>query len=144
MKTKTLRARLRGDSGATTIEAIYAVVILLVLLGIVVAFGRATGASTMLTSAAHEAARAASLARSPGSARADAQRSATASVRQGHAACPRLHTAVDTSRFLPGGQVTVILTCHIRLADLPAARALPGTITASSTSPVDRFRGVSP
>jgi hypothetical protein len=50
---------------------------------------------------------------------------------------------VDVSRFIPGGSVTVEVTCTVDLSDL-SVPGVPGTTTvhASATAPVDPYRSV--
>jgi Flp pilus assembly protein TadG len=135
----------RDDSGAVTLETIFMVGLLLLLLLVITALGRLTHADQTADAAAHAAARAASLARSPGDAQTQAHTAAVDSVRQGGSSCRQLTVIVDTTDFTPGGTVTVTLDCTVTLADL-GLLGLPGTTTVSSsaTSPLDTYRGTTP
>jgi Flp pilus assembly protein TadG len=132
----------RDDSGAVTLEAIFMVALLLLLLVVIVALGRLTHADQTVDAAAHAAARAASLARSPGDAQTQAHTAAADSVRQGGSSCRQLTVIVDTTDFTAGGAVTVTLDCSVTLSDL-GLLGLPGTTTISgnATSPLDTYRG---
>ena len=127
-----------------TTELVLVVPVLLVLLGLVVMTGRLGEANTHVAHAAHQAARAASLAGSADSARAQAQQTASANLDALGLACRNLVVDVDISRFEPGGDVAVAVSCTVELADLAFA-GLPGhrTLDAQAVEVVDRFRVVS-
>ena len=59
--------------------------------------------------------------------------------------CARPDIDVDTSRFQPGGAVSVTVTCDLSLADL-SHLGVPGTrrLTARSTSVIDTYRSEAP
>jgi Flp pilus assembly protein TadG len=116
-----------------------AMVLILIVL-VLGALGRASDAHQQVSVAAHAAARAASLARTPAGARTAAVDTAEANLR-GATSCTDPQTAVDVTRFAPGGSVTVTVTCTIQLADL-GLPGLPGTVRASqaSVSPIDLHR----
>ena len=93
-----------------------------------------------LGAAAHAAARAASLARTPAAASRDAQTAAAASLGS-QRRCRAASTSLDLTDWRPGGQVTATVTCTVNLSDLvllpiPSTR----TLTASSTAPIDVWR----
>jgi hypothetical protein len=92
-----------------------------------------------------QAARAASLARDPGTAATQAAAVAQAALASEHVTCNPLTVSPDTSAFRPGGQVTVQVTCTVSLAGL-ALLHVPGsqTLTAGFTSHIDVYRGVGP
>src|SRR5207237_8261483 len=94
--------------------------------------------------AARDAARAASIARSPSGAQTDAQSAAAATLADRSITCANLNVAVDTSEFRPGGSVIVDLTCTVKLSDLVGVgfgsdRDLHG----HAISVIDTYRGVS-
>ena len=127
-----------------TTELVLVVPVLLVLLGLVVMTGRLGEANTHVSHAAHQAARAASLTGSADSARAQAQQTASANLHTLGVICRDLVVNVDTSRFEPGGDVAVVVSCTVDFEDLAFA-GLPGhrTLDAQAVEVVDRFRGVS-
>src|SRR5262249_1482629 len=70
-------------------------------------------------SAARQAARAASLARDPEVAAAQARATATAALAENRITCDQMSIAVNTADYGPGGTVTVTVQCTTRLADVP-------------------------
>lgn len=131
------------QEGSLTTELVLVVPVLLVLLGLVVMAGRLGEADTHVGHAAHQAARAASLAGSAESARAQAHQTASANLEMLGVTCRDLIVNVDTSRFEPGGDVAVAVTCSVDLKDIAFA-GLPGhrTLDAQAIEVVDRFRGI--
>ncbi|AYD91004.1 pilus assembly protein TadE [Actinomyces sp. 2119] len=112
--------------------------VLMVMVLLVVAGGRMVSAEGMVQAASRDAARAASMERSVGQARAAAARSlAAADTARAH--CSSWVIDADFGR---GGTVTVGVGCRVRLSDLGLVM-LPGTttVTAESTAPVDTWRG---
>jgi len=103
--------------------------------------GRVMDVRLQAASLAHQAARAASIQPDPRRAHA----AVDAVLAQPGVRCPHPVAAVDTSRWAPGGTVAVTVTCTPDLAALtllPIQSAVP--ITASFTSPIDRFGGALP
>ena len=139
-----LRAR-RRDGGSAAAELVLITPLLILILLLIVAAGRLVNARLQVDSAAMQAARAASLARDPATAAAQADATARAALASEHITCDPLAVSPDTSAFRPGGQVTVQVTCTVSLAGL-ALLHLPGTqtLTARFTSPIDVYRGTGP
>ena len=144
---RTLRARLRrvagaagtaAERGSMSVEMIVLVPVLLLIVMIAVAGGRLVSAEGMVQAAARDAARAASIERSAGEADAAARRSLAAA----DTANARCSGGVDVGGFGRGGAVTATVSCRVELSDLGLV-FLPGatTVTASSTAPVDTWRG---
>ena len=131
------------DAGTAVVElTLLAPLIVLVAL-LVVACGRAVESGIRVSDAAHQAARAASLARDPGVAQQAATDTADQALSTSGASCRSSRIDVDTSQFRAGGHVSVTVSCTVSVADL-AGLPLPAgarTQTASFTSPVDTFRG---
>lgn len=115
--------------------------LVIVMLLLVVAFGRVTHGRATVDQAAAAAARAASLASTPGEAVAAANREAAATLSGAGLSCTGARVSVDASAFGPGGQVTADVTCTVDLAALVLA-GVPGrlTMTSSSTSPMETYR----
>jgi hypothetical protein len=115
---------------------------LVLLLLFAVAAGRLVQARLEVDSAARQAARAASLARTPQAASAQAIQVAQAALAGQSVTCDPAVITPDTSDFVPGGEVTVQVSCTVDLSGLSLLR-IPGseTITAVFTSPVDAYRG---
>ena len=135
--------RWRGaESGTASAELVILVVPIMVLVAFVVFAGRYSATDQEVTSAARDAARAASVEGGPASAAAAGRAAATASLADRRVSCASLTTSIDTSALRPGGQVTAQVSCVIDLDDI-AGFAMPGTktVTASATVVVDTYRG---
>jgi Flp pilus assembly protein TadG len=133
------------DRGSAAVEAAILAPPLLLLIGLAIVGGRIQVAGGAIEAAAHDGARAASIARTAGQAQAAAHAAASATLDQEGLHCGSLTVAVDTSGFtIPVGQpatITVSITCVVDLADL-LADGFPGskTLTATFASPLDTFR----
>ena len=132
---------LRVERGAVATELVLLTPLLILMLLFVVALGRLAGARINVDGAAAQAARAASIATTPGGATAAAQQAATAALGSDHVTCATLQVTTDTARLAPGGSVTVTVTCAVALGDLSGLR-LPVTESISSTaaSVIDTYR----
>lgn len=117
--------------------------LVIVMLLVVVAFGRVTQGRAMVDQAAAAAARAASLASTPSQAAVEATREAQATLEGAGLSCQGAAVTVDTSAFRPGGQVTAQVVCTVDLSRLAMA-GVPGalTLTSSVTSPLEDFRDI--
>jgi len=137
--------RVRSDRGSGAIEAAVLAPPLLLLIGLAIVGGRIQVAGWAIEAAAHDAARAASIARTEADARVRALAAANATLQQDGLHCARLDIELDTSGFaVPVGlpaTVTATLTCVVDFSDL-VADGLPGsrTLTATFTSSLDTFR----
>ena len=136
------RAGRRVDQGAASVEMVLLTPALLVLMLLVVAGGRLAGTRGQVDAAARDAARAGTIARSPGDARREALEAARTRLDAGSVGCRTLTVAVDTAGFRAGGHVATTVTCIVDLGDLTLL-SLPGarTVSASAVEPVDTFRG---
>ncbi|RBQ16948.1 pilus assembly protein [Spongiactinospora rosea] len=130
--------------GSMALEAAIIAPALAALVLAVIGFGRITLAHGAIDAAARDAARQASLARDPASARTRAVASAHAALaREGLACTPTV--TVNTAAFSApvGAPATVAarVSCRVDLADL-ALPGLPGTkhLTSEFTSPIDPYR----
>ena len=134
-----------GDSGFSVVEMVVLVPLFLILLLLVVAAGRMQDAGVLVTGAARDGARAASLERTP-----DAAAAAARQVVQDNLAGQALScaggpaTSVSTITFGAGGAVQVTVRCTTDLRDV-AFPGLPGTATLSkqASSPLEQYRGAS-
>ena len=117
---------------------------LALLLLLAVAAGRLVIARLDVDSAAQQAARAASLARTPEAASGQVQQVAQAALAGQSVTCNPAVITPDTGNFTPGGEVSVQVTCTVRLSDLSLLH-IPGseTITSTFTAPIDTYRGES-
>lgn len=141
MSVRTLPGQRVADRGSTAVEFVLVTPLLMLVLLTVVALGRLADARLVVADVAHQAARAASLARTETQARAAARRSTHAALDQAGAACTRPKVALNTNGLRPGGVVTAKITCTVELRDLTHA-GMPGRITLHGTafSPVDVHR----
>ena len=131
--------------GAPAVEAALLAVLLAAVISFAMAGGRLVAAESAADQAARAAARIATSARDPATAQREARATAEATLAAQHLTCTRLTVTVDTSGFaVPLGETRFVraeVACAVRWSDL----ALPGapgtrTVTASFTSPVDRYR----
>jgi len=134
------------ERGSTSLELAVLTPVLLVLLALTIAVGRVSVAHGAVDQSAADAARAASLARTPAQAQADASDAAATTLAQQGLSCTQLTVTVDTSGFaVPVGQsaqVSAQVQCVVDLGDL-AVPGLPGSLTETAlmTSPLDVHRG---
>jgi Flp pilus assembly protein TadG len=132
------------ERGSVACELTLLAPALIVMLLFVVLCGRLADARLRIDDAAHQAVRAATLAR--GRAQADTSARSVAAVALGQAGiqCRGLAVATELHGLRPGSTVKATVTCHIGLSDL-GLPGLPLDIAAKSTasSVVDDWRGVS-
>jgi Flp pilus assembly protein TadG len=130
----------RGDSGP--LELVILIPALLLLFGLVVAFGRTTVAGTDVEHAARVGARAAASAQTSGGGRALAKEVVLDSLRDAGMACAAGPSVAVAGSWTPGGQVSVTVSCTASLADVTRL-GLPGsrTLRATATEVIDRTRG---
>lgn len=137
--------RRRDDRGSAAIEAVIAVTAFGLFIAMTVAGGRVALGRQGVETAANDAARAASIARTSSQASADARTAAIGSLEDQDIKCATTSVQVDTSGFsAPIGttaQVTATVSCTVKLSDL-AVPGMPGsrTITETVSSPIDAFR----
>lgn len=133
----------RDERGSATAEMALLTPLLIIMLLFIVVCGRLADGKLRLEDAAHQAARAASLARTVTAAHDDAQATAQAALADAGITCQSLAVAVDTAGLRPGSTVTVDLKCTVGLSDL-ALLGVPGntTLSASFASPVDTYRSL--
>lgn len=135
-----------SDRGSATVESMFAItaIVLVILLGI--AGGRVTVAGAAVEAAARDAARQASIARTAAEAGAKAQASARKSLNSRGVRCASVSVEVNTGGFgRPVGNpatVSATVSCTVPLEDV-LFPGLPGTVRrqASFTSPLDPYRG---
>lgn len=134
----------RADRGSVTLELVVLAPALVLTLLLAIAAGRIAQAHQAVEAAARDAARQASIARDPTTARTAALTSAQASLAREGLHC-RPDVIVNTSGFAqPIGQpatVTAHVTCTVQLADIAAAGVPATTVTATFASPLDPYRG---
>jgi Flp pilus assembly protein TadG len=147
MTGRVLRPRRRGDAGNAALELVILAPVILLLIGMVVAAGRVAIAQGSIDAAARDAARQASLARTPAQAQAAALSSAIAELSGENLNCAPQVTLPNLGQEfgVPLGEPSTVrarVTCTVSLSDL-LVPGLPGSrrLTATFTSPLDPFRG---
>ncbi|MEV6444745.1 TadE/TadG family type IV pilus assembly protein [Amycolatopsis sp. NPDC051716] len=141
-----VRARLsmlrRDERGSAAAELTLLTPLLILLLLFVVLCGRLADTKLRINDVAHQAARAATLARTPSQATANAQTTASAALASAGITCQSLTVSTDTQGLKPGSTVTVTVSCSVGLGDLTML-GVPGsrTFESSFSSPVDVWRG---
>ncbi len=144
---RSVRARisvLRHDErGSVAAELTLLTPLLILLLLFVVLCGRLADAKLRINDVAHQAARAATLARTPSQATAIAEATANAALASAGITCQSLTVSTDTQGLKPGSTVTVTVSCSVGLGDL-SMLGVPGsrTFESSFSSPVDVWRGI--
>ncbi len=141
----TIGPRGRGERGAAATELVLVTPLLLLLLVFATLAGRLAGARGDLVGAARDAARAASIQRSPMAAGPAAQSAAEATLADEGFSCASVMVTTDINAFRRGGTVAVKVSCDVDLSDL-SPLPLPGvrTVSAQAVEVVDEFRGLDP
>ncbi|MFT4215981.1 MAG: pilus assembly protein [Micropruina sp.] len=137
--------RAGSERGAAALEFVVIVPALVLLIAMTIGAARVWHGHTVVEQIAGTAARAASLATTPGQARADAERIARDQASTRGLNCSALSVDVDVSGFrLPVGQPAQVRTrvsCSVPLADL-LVPGWPGhwDLDAEASSVLDRYR----
>lgn len=141
--------RLRDEQGSAALEAAVAVPAFMLFVGLIILGGRIATAHQALESAAADAARTASLARTAHDAEGAAQEAAETSLVNQQLACLEVDVTVDTSGFAVAigrdASVAVTVECRLDLGDL-AVPGVPGSriLRSHMSSPLDTWRERSP
>ncbi|MFJ9179416.1 TadE/TadG family type IV pilus assembly protein [Streptomyces sp. NPDC102360] len=137
------RSRAQGgaETGAATIELVFTVPALILMLWFLVFCGRMTDARLRVEDAAHQAARSASSQRTMSIADARAWSTAVEALKSAGTTCESLDV-VTRGSVQSGGTVRTTVTCRVELSDL-ALLQVPGSadIAIEFASPVDVHRG---
>lgn len=137
--------RRRCSRGSGTLQLVIIGPVLLLFTLMTVAAGRLAIAQQTIEAAAFDAARAASIARTPQEASSAARSTALRALSTPQLECVGKQVGVDTAGFrLPVGtpaSVQATLRCDVDLAEI-ALPGLPGrwTLTATASSPLDTYR----
>jgi Flp pilus assembly protein TadG len=129
-----------GERGSATTELVLILPVMLLMLLFLVLCYRVSDAKLRIADVAHQAARAASIARTPGQAVTDARATARTALADAGVTCLDLTVDTDPAGLAPGALVRVTVSCTVGLDDL-ALLGTPGSATlhSTSTSPVDEF-----
>jgi len=133
----------RCERGSLAVEMALIAPGLLMIFGLILAYGRAAGVHGTLESGTRDGARSATMARSYDEALELAQRAVARAIIHTPQACRDSLDVTVSEDFTPGEPITVTSTCTYGLADLGLPGA-PGSIesTSSFTSMLDPYRGV--
>lgn len=140
-----LRRKLRDERGSAAVELALLAPLLGSLVLVVLFGGRLALARQTVQAAAADAARAASIARTPAEAKQLASQIARNTLSNQGVTCAATAVEVDTGGFAkPVGTeatTTVTVNCDVATADL--SLPLPGTVqvSATSSSALDTYRG---
>ena len=138
------RRRLHPERGSAVIETVIGVPAFMLFVALIVFAGRVAIAHQGVQSAAADAARSASIARTQGTAQTAGDAAAATSLANQHVNCTATTVSVDTTGFAsPVGtpaKISASVTCYVNLSDL--LPGVPGTkaITATMSSPLDTYR----
>ena len=138
-------SRRRDERGSASIEAVIGVPAFILFVGLIIFGGRSATTHQALESAAADAARSASIARTAPEAQQAAEQAARSSLNNQQIRCLAIDVAVDTDGFQTAvgkdATVAVTVTCRLDLTDL-AVPGVPGsrTLRATMSSPIDTWR----
>jgi Flp pilus assembly protein TadG len=141
-----IAARPDRSAGNAALELVILAPALLLIISLVIAAGRTSLAQGSVSAAARDAARQASIARTPGQARASARTGALSELAQQGLHCAPATVSVNLAGFaVPIGlpaSVSVTVTCQVSLSDLMLP-GVPGSkvLRAKFVSPLDPYRG---
>ena len=139
-----MNLRRRDERGSAAIEAAIGVPAFGLFVGLIIFGGRMAVAHESVQSAAAEAARTASIARSSSDASRTATDAARASLESQGINCRTVSVRIDTRAFQTAvgepGAVAATVTCRLDLTDLSAPVPGSRTIRATMSSPVDTWR----
>lgn len=146
-----MRPALRRDErGSLALEMAMIAPAILLLLGLIYAYGRVGQVNGVMESGARDAARSATIARSMQEAREVAKRVVDDALTAAPPSCRDDPTVTvsggdpsDPDAFVRGGAIRVEVSCRYDISDLGLPGA-PGSLTARSsfTSMLDPYRGV--
>lgn len=134
----------RGERGDSALGVVVSIPAFLMFLGLVIMGGRLAIAQQSVLTAANEAARVASIARSTTAGAADAEQAARDVLSSGRLECTAVRVSVDSSRANPplgtAGSVSVTVTCDVPLMGLGLPVDPIRTVTRTGTSVTDAYR----
>jgi hypothetical protein len=136
-------SRLRSESGSLAIEMAMVAPGLLLIFGLIFAYGRAAQVNGTLESGTRDAARSVTMARSYDDAVERANEVVLDAIQDTPQSCQNSLVVQLQGDYEPGEPVTVSTHCTYGLSDLGLPGA-PGTLTARSsfTSMLDPYRGI--
>jgi hypothetical protein len=135
------KRRGRGDGGWASAQLVIFMPLAFLAVGMILLAALRGGRQAEVTTAARDAARAASLQPSFAVGSSEAERTARARLAGDRCAALRV-TVADPRSFRAGGQVTVTVECDVDLRAIPVP-GVPAMVTVSATEVevIDRWRG---
>lgn len=139
----------RAERGSASLEAVIGVPAFALFVALIIMGGRTATAHQALESAAADAARSASLARSAPAAAESARQAARTSLANQDLSCTDVDVSVDVEAFTQAvgrdASVDVTVACRLDLSDL-SIPGVPGSrlLRASMSSPLDTWRERTP
>ncbi|MGH3719419.1 MAG: TadE/TadG family type IV pilus assembly protein [Pseudonocardiaceae bacterium] len=133
-----------NDRGSVAAEiTVVAPVLIMLLVLVAVVIHRGVDARIRLDDAAHQAARAATLQRSAPAAVIAARSTAQGALSSAGVVCRSVGVNTDTAGLVPGGTVTVTLSCAVDFGDA-VILGVGGqrVLSATASEPVDTWRSV--
>lgn len=131
----------RGSVAAEVTLVTPFLIMLLVFIAVVI--HRGVDARLRVDDAAHQAARAASIQRTRLAASNAAQSTAANALAAAGVVCQSLTVDTVTAGLVPGGTVTVTVSCSVDLSDaVLLGVALPKRVSATAREPVDTYRSL--
>jgi Flp pilus assembly protein TadG len=133
-----------ADRGSVAAEVtLVAPLMVMLLVFVAVVIHRGVDARLRLDDAAHQAARAASIERTPATAVEAAQSTASAALSSAGVTCSSLTVDTATGGLRPGGTVSVTISCSVDFGDA-LILGVPGQkrLAATAVEPVDTWRSV--
>ena len=140
-----LRRALVDERGSNAAEIVILAPVIVALICVLVAAGRAALADNATKGAAIAAARSASLSRDTTSAATNAQDAAARAMAQSGVSCAEITVNLDLSGLTTAvgvtGTVSATINCTVSLSDITLP-GIPGSrvMTSTATSPVDAYR----
>jgi Flp pilus assembly protein TadG len=132
-----------SDRGSVAAEVTIATPLLIMLLVFVaVVIHRGVDARLRIDDAAHQAARAASVQRTPVTATAAAQSTATSALSSAGVSCASMTVDTATGGMQPGGTVSVTVTCTVDFGDALMFGVPSKSLSATAIEPIDTWRAV--
>ncbi|MGH3832386.1 MAG: TadE/TadG family type IV pilus assembly protein [Pseudonocardiaceae bacterium] len=134
----------RDDRGSVAAEiTVVAPVLIMLLVLVAVVIHRGVDARIRLDDAAHQAARAATLQRSAPAAVTAARSTAQGALSSAGVVCRSVGVTTDTVGLVPGGTVTVTLSCAVDFGDaVILGVAGQRVLSTTASEPVDIWRSV--
>ncbi|MGL5826612.1 MAG: TadE/TadG family type IV pilus assembly protein [Nocardioides sp.] len=138
-----MSAATRGERGSLAIELAMIAPSLLLLFGLIFAYGRVSQVNGTLESGTRDAARSATSARSLADAQERARRAVADAIQATPQSCQDSVEVRVVGDFVAGDPITIEARCRYGLSDIGLPGA-PGTVSATSsfTSMLDPYRGV--